>query len=78
MNSILMDEYYRNDDLKPDKPFDPLEAGLEQGKMKHCDLFNRCLDNCKECIFNDLYHLNPQPWEDPNVWSYWDLADNEY
>ena len=67
-----MEDYHRDELKKPDKPFDPLESG----KVKHCDLFDKCLDNCGECLFNALYHLNPESWVAPNERSYWNLADN--
>ena len=69
-----MEEYHRDEPKQPDKPFNPLEVG----QMKHCDLFDKCVDNCNDCLFNALYKLNPQPWVAPNRWSYGDLADNEY
>lgn len=73
-----MEDYHRDEPKTPDKPYNPLGENLEAGKMKHCDLFDKCIDCCNDCLFNALYHLNPKPWEDPNRWSYWDLADNEY
>lgn len=73
-----MDKHERDEPKQPDKPFNPLGDNLEAGKMKHCDLFDKCVDNCNDCLFNALYHLNPKPWTDPNQWSYWALADNEY
>ena len=67
-----MEKYYRDDNLTPKKPYDP----LEKGKMKHCDMFDKCIDCCKECLFNNLYKLNPKEWEAPNQWN--GLVDNEY
>ena len=69
-----MEKYNRDEPKKPDKPFNPLESW----KIKHCDLFDKCSDNCSECLFNALYHLNPKEWEAPNEWNFWDLASNEY
>lgn len=72
-----MEQHHREEDKQPDRPFNPLDT-LAAGKMKHCDLFDKCIDCCNDCLFNALYHLDPQPWEGSNKWDYWDLADNEY
>lgn len=71
-----MDKHERDEPKQPDKPFDPLWDNLEAWKIKHCDLFDKCVDSCNDCLFNALYHLNPKPGEDPNQRS--GLIDNEY
>lgn len=50
---------YNKDEKKPDKPFDPF---LKVWEVKHCEVFDKCLDECADCIFHVIYHTNPQPW----------------
>jgi len=53
-----MEKYDRHEIKKPDKPYDPLEPW----KLKHCELFEKCLDNCADCLFKEMHKLNPEPW----------------